>query len=72
LISKLTGDGWAFPCCAWPCYAGVSRWRLWESENGTTKLTVEEQARLRAALREEATRLRGVLAGIDIEDSPAA
>jgi predicted transcriptional regulator len=52
--------------------SGVSRWRLWESENGATNLTAEEQARLKTALREEAARLQGVLAAINLEDSSAA
>ena len=45
--------------------ASVSRFRLWSAEQGTLVLTPEEQARVWAALRNEAARIEGIFRALE-------
>jgi transcriptional regulator with XRE-family HTH domain len=52
--------------------ARVSRYRLWQAEQGEIALSLEERTRIRIALRAEAARLEGVFRALDsIADSAA-
>jgi hypothetical protein len=45
--------------------ARVSRYRLWQAEQGVMVLSLEEKARIRLALRAEAARLQGVFRDLE-------
>jgi transcriptional regulator with XRE-family HTH domain len=52
--------------------ARVSRYRLWQAEQGETVLSRDEKTRIRLALRAEAARLEGVFRTLyGIADSAA-
>jgi len=48
--------------------AGVSRFRLWSAEQGDITLSVDEAARIRAALRREADHIQSIARALDDAD----
>ena len=52
--------------------ARVSRYRLWQAEQGMMVLVGEEKARIRLALRAEAARLEGVFRVLNSLEGAAA
>jgi hypothetical protein len=52
--------------------AQVSRFRLWAFEQGTARLTPDEEQRIQAALRSEAARLAAISNNLKFEGAAGA